>query len=45
MHDDSRTRALPTPAQVQAARDALRQALGALRPRVAMELITESPQG
>ena len=37
MHIDASTRSLPTPAQVQAARDALRQVLGALRPRMTME--------
>ena len=37
MDEDSRTRSLPTPAQVQAARDALRTALTGLHPRVTLE--------
>jgi len=37
MHDDAGTRSLLTPAQVQAARDALRRALTGLRPRLTME--------
>lgn len=37
MDDASRTRALPSPAQARAAREALRQALAGLRPRVKME--------
>lgn len=37
MDDASRTRALPSPAQAQAARDALRRALADLRPRMTME--------
>jgi hypothetical protein len=37
MDDASRSRSLPTPAHVQVARDALRQALTGLRPQVTME--------
>jgi hypothetical protein len=37
MDDASHTRSLASPAQAQAARDAMRQALGGLRPRVTME--------
>jgi len=37
MDDAVHTRSLPTPAQVQAARDALRSALTGLRPQVTME--------
>ena len=37
MDDPAHTRTLPTPAQVQAARDALRAALTGLRPQVTME--------
>jgi len=37
MDDASGTRTLPTPAQVQAARDALRRALTGLRSQVTME--------
>jgi hypothetical protein len=50
MDDVAHTRSLPTPAQVQAARDALRQALTGLRPQVTMErdglvLIALEPAG
>jgi len=37
MDDASHTRSLPSPALIQAARDALRQALAGLRPRMTME--------
>ncbi len=50
MDDPAHTRTLPTPAQVQVARDALRRALTGLRPQVTMErdglvLIALEPAG